>query len=152
MQLANEVSIIRQFRRRKAQCGAGVAFHPLVERGGERDAHSPRHRRSALSSGGGLSGRCAPLTARYLPVGSGHSTLIKVSSIRSDGIGNRSITRACIVHPLGSPAPSSNASKHPFLIDIPRYSSSSPLAGSLRSRVSVACVGKGLFLRREEEA
>lgn len=114
-----EVGIIRQFRRRKAQCGAGVAFHPLVERGGERDAHSPRHRRSALSSGGGLSGRCAPLTARYLPVGSGYSTLIKVSSIRSDGIGNRSITRACIVHPLGSPAPSSNASKHPFLIDIP---------------------------------
>lgn len=37
---------------------------------------------------------------RYLPVGSGHSTLIKVSSIRSVGRGNRSITRASVLSTL----------------------------------------------------
>lgn len=42
---------------------------------------------------------------RYLPVGSGHSTLIKVSSIRSGGIGNRPITRASALSPLGLPSP-----------------------------------------------
>lgn len=36
----------------------------------------------------------------YLPIGSGHSTLIKVSSIRSPGRGNRSITRTSALSTL----------------------------------------------------
>lgn len=36
----------------------------------------------------------------YLPVGSGHSTLIKVSSMRSPGRGNRSITRTSALSTL----------------------------------------------------
>lgn len=88
----------------------------------------------------------APLTTgRHSPVGSGHSTLIKVSSIRSGGIGNRSITRGPlgIVHPLGSGFPCSHI---PYLqTSFPhRYSSifleSATPSPSIRRRASVACV------------
>lgn len=70
---------------------------------------------------------------RYLPVGSGHSTLIKVSSIRSGGIGNRPITRASALSTPWASIPS----KHPFLC--PSLSSS-------------RCGGKVAFSSREEEA
>jgi hypothetical protein len=43
---------------------------------------------------------CAAGPALYLPIGSGHSTLIKVSSMRSAGWGNRSITRASALSTL----------------------------------------------------
>lgn len=50
----------------------------------------------------------------YLPVESGHSTLIKVSSMRSAGWGNRSITRTSALSTLlGADRPSPN-SKNPL--------------------------------------
>lgn len=88
-----EVGIVCRFQRqrRKAQ-RLEFAFHPVV---GCLDAEESLCAAAAVYQGGAH--------PWYLAVGSGHSTLIKVSSIRSGGIGNRSITRASgIVHLLGS--------------------------------------------------
>lgn len=64
----------------------------------------------------------------YLPVGSGHSTLIKVSSIRSAGWGNRSITRTSALSTLPGADRPSPKPKNPLRLYVPSiYQTSCPL-------------------------
>lgn len=71
----------------------------------------------------------------YLPVGSGHSTLIKVSSMRSAGWGNRSITRTSALSTLpGADRPSPNSKN---LLRSYVYPSTKHPAQTLRSLLSI---------------
>lgn len=118
-----EVGIVCRFQRqrRKAQ-RLEFAFHPVV---GCLDAEESLCAAAAVYQGGAH--------PWYLAVGSGHSTLIKVSSIRSGGIGNRSITRASVLStpwvllPIEEYLQTSFPREHRYSSN-PQHHPSSPLA------------------------